>query len=264
MTTPASSARAVTMPDKPSLDGLEDKWAQVWSRAGHLPLRPHAQPREEVYSIDTPPPDGRAARCTSATCSPTPTPTASPATSGCAATRSSTRWAGTTTACRPSAACRTTTACAATRRCRTTPTSAAARRRPDAQGRRPAADQPRATSSSCASGSPSRTRRSSRTLWRTLGLSVDWSITYTHHRRPLARDQPSGRSCATSRRGEAYQAGGADACGTSRSRPRSPRPSSRPASTPAPTTASPSTAPDGEPVLHRDHPPRAAPRRAWR
>ena len=49
--------------------------------------------------------------------------------------------------------------------------------------------------------------------------------------------------------------------GTSPSRPRSPRPSSRPASTPAPTTASPSTGPTARPVHDRDHPPRADPQR---
>ena len=46
-----------------------------------------------------------------------------PLSSACAAKRSSTPWAGTTTACRPNAACRTTTASAATRRFPTTPTS---------------------------------------------------------------------------------------------------------------------------------------------
>ncbi len=55
--------------------------------------------------------------CTSGTSSATRTPTSRCASSACAARRCSTRWAGTTTACRPSAACRTTTACAATRRC---------------------------------------------------------------------------------------------------------------------------------------------------
>ena len=53
----------------------------------------------------------------------TPTPTPSPASSACGAARSSTRWAGTTTACPPSAGCRTTSASAATRRSPTTPTS---------------------------------------------------------------------------------------------------------------------------------------------
>ncbi len=73
------------------------------------------------------------------------------------ASRSSTRWAGTTTACRPSAGCRTTSACAATRRCPTTPTSRRRRSR-TRSGRSRSAGR---TSSSCASGSSRRTRRSS-------------------------------------------------------------------------------------------------------
>ena len=57
MTTPASSARAVTMPDKPSIDGLEDKWAQVWAEQGTYALRPRSPAAaRQIYSIDTPPP----------------------------------------------------------------------------------------------------------------------------------------------------------------------------------------------------------------
>ena len=33
MTTSAQTTRAVALPDKPSIDGLEDKWAQVWREA---------------------------------------------------------------------------------------------------------------------------------------------------------------------------------------------------------------------------------------
>ena len=55
MTTPASSARAVTMPDKPSIDGLEDKWARVWAEQGTYTFD-RSRSREEIYSIDTPPP----------------------------------------------------------------------------------------------------------------------------------------------------------------------------------------------------------------
>ena len=54
-------------------------------------------------------------RCMWATCSPTPTPTASPGTSGCGVKRCSIRWGGTTTDCPPNAGSRTTTASAATR-----------------------------------------------------------------------------------------------------------------------------------------------------
>jgi valyl-tRNA synthetase len=59
MTDPAPAHRAVTMPDKPSIDGLEDKWGPVWAgqctytfdRSAALSV-----PRERVFSIDTPPP----------------------------------------------------------------------------------------------------------------------------------------------------------------------------------------------------------------
>jgi valyl-tRNA synthetase len=59
MTNPASLQRAVTMPDKPSIDGLEDKWMQVWAEQGTYTFdRASAMsgPRDQIWSIDTPPP----------------------------------------------------------------------------------------------------------------------------------------------------------------------------------------------------------------
>ncbi len=50
---PDQRARAV--PDKPSLDGLEARWGEVWSERGTYAFDASA-PRERVYSIDTPPP----------------------------------------------------------------------------------------------------------------------------------------------------------------------------------------------------------------
>ncbi|MGY1815833.1 valine--tRNA ligase [Blastococcus sp. SYSU D00820] len=55
----AAPGAAVGVPDKPSLDGLEEKWTARWAaedtyafdRAAAL-----AAPREQIYSIDTPPP----------------------------------------------------------------------------------------------------------------------------------------------------------------------------------------------------------------
>ena len=78
-------------------------------------------------------------------------------------------------------------------------------------------------------------------LWRKVGLSVDWSQTYT----TIGADARIASQRAFLRnyaRGEAYQRTRRP-CGTSPSRPRWRRPSSRPASTPAPTTGWPSTAP---------------------
>ncbi len=46
---------AVVVPDKPKLEGLEEKWAAQW-RADDTYAFDRTQPRENVYSIDTPPP----------------------------------------------------------------------------------------------------------------------------------------------------------------------------------------------------------------
>jgi valyl-tRNA synthetase len=45
----------VSVPDKPSLDGLEAKWSARWQRDGTYSFDA-SKPREQVYSIDTPPP----------------------------------------------------------------------------------------------------------------------------------------------------------------------------------------------------------------
>ena len=46
---------AVTIPEKPSVNGLDDKWARVWADEGVYRFVPVSS-REQVYSIDTPPP----------------------------------------------------------------------------------------------------------------------------------------------------------------------------------------------------------------
>ncbi|KQY63662.1 MULTISPECIES: valine--tRNA ligase [unclassified Nocardioides] len=53
-TTPAA-ARAVVVPDKPALEGLEAKWSEKW-KAEDTYRFDRTQPRSMVYSIDTPPP----------------------------------------------------------------------------------------------------------------------------------------------------------------------------------------------------------------
>ncbi|MQA87816.1 MAG: valine--tRNA ligase [Streptosporangiales bacterium] len=50
-----SDRRRPTMPAKPSLDGLEEKWARVWEEQGTYRFD-RSTPRERVYAIDTPPP----------------------------------------------------------------------------------------------------------------------------------------------------------------------------------------------------------------
>jgi valyl-tRNA synthetase len=44
-----------TVPERPSLDGLEDKWGRYWTAHQTYTFR-RGQPRDQVYSIDTPPP----------------------------------------------------------------------------------------------------------------------------------------------------------------------------------------------------------------
>jgi valyl-tRNA synthetase len=59
MTHPAPTPRAATIPDRPSIDGLEDKWTQVWREQGTYRFDRQAalsKGREAVFSIDTPPP----------------------------------------------------------------------------------------------------------------------------------------------------------------------------------------------------------------
>jgi len=46
---------AITVPEKPALEGLEEKWTARWEREGIYRFD-RSRPRSEVYSIDTPPP----------------------------------------------------------------------------------------------------------------------------------------------------------------------------------------------------------------
>ncbi len=51
----STDQRAVVVPDKPALEGLEATWSQQW-KADDTYAFDRTQPRENVYSIDTPPP----------------------------------------------------------------------------------------------------------------------------------------------------------------------------------------------------------------
>lgn len=55
LTTAPSSPSTSRVPDKVSLDGLEDKWDGVWREQGTYAFD-RTKTREQVYSIDTPPP----------------------------------------------------------------------------------------------------------------------------------------------------------------------------------------------------------------
>lgn len=52
---PTTPLGAVAVPDKPALEGLEAKWAERW-KSEETYRFDRSQPRENVYSIDTPPP----------------------------------------------------------------------------------------------------------------------------------------------------------------------------------------------------------------
>ncbi|HEY9564916.1 MAG TPA: class I tRNA ligase family protein, partial [Nocardioides sp.] len=53
--TTSAQPRGVVVPDKPALEGLETKWSERW-KADQVYAFDRTQPRENVYSIDTPPP----------------------------------------------------------------------------------------------------------------------------------------------------------------------------------------------------------------
>ena len=228
--------RARSYPRSPRSTGSRRSGSRRWAaedtyafdRAAALPARASRSTRS------TPRRRRPAARCTSGTSSATPTPTSSPATSGCAASTSSTRWAGTTTACPPSAGCRTTTASAATRRCPTTRRSR--RRRSPARTSCPIS---RRNFVELCMQLTEEDERAFEQLWRRVGLSVDWSERLPDDLASPPGPPRSGCSCTTwpavrptPRRRRPS--------GTSPSGRRWPRPSSRTASAPAPTTGSPS------------------------
>ena len=54
-TAPPAPSAGADVPERPSLDGLEQKWSEVWESDGCYRFDRSA-PREQVFSIDTPPP----------------------------------------------------------------------------------------------------------------------------------------------------------------------------------------------------------------
>jgi valyl-tRNA synthetase len=52
---PAHTTSPIQIPDRPSLDGLEDKWLRTWSANDTYRFDP-AAPAEQIFSINTPPP----------------------------------------------------------------------------------------------------------------------------------------------------------------------------------------------------------------
>ena len=209
MTTPASSARAVTMPDKPSIDGLEDKWARVWAEQGTYTLRPVAAAASEIYSIDTPPPTVSGSLHIGHVFSLHPHRLHRPLPAdarlrgllpdGLGRQRPADRAPGAELLRRA----------LRRRRCPTTPTSSRRSRAATARAPRPPTRcrSAGATSSSCASSLTVEDEKAFEELFRTArALASTGTSDYRTIDDQLAGDRASRRSCATSRRGEAYQA----------------------------------------------------------
>jgi valyl-tRNA synthetase len=55
MSDPRDSTQGISLPDKPALEGLEAKWNERWERGGTYRFD-RTRSRAEIYSIDTPPP----------------------------------------------------------------------------------------------------------------------------------------------------------------------------------------------------------------
>jgi valyl-tRNA synthetase len=55
MSAPSDPTHPITLPDKPALEGLEEKWMTRWE-ADHRYRFDRTRPRDQVYAIDTPPP----------------------------------------------------------------------------------------------------------------------------------------------------------------------------------------------------------------
>ena len=159
-------------PSKPSLDGLEERWAAAWEEAGTYRFDPTAT-RAEVFSIDTPPPTVSGSLHMGSVFGYVQTD-AIARYRRMRGWRSSTRWAGTTTGCRPSGGSRTTTACAATPRSPTTPTS-----RPPRSRARDDIAVSRPNFIELCDELTAEDEQAFEELWRRVGLSVDWTRTYT-------------------------------------------------------------------------------------
>ena len=53
--TTTAASRAVVVPERPALEGLEDKWGPIWDQQGTYRFD-RTKTREEIFAIDTPPP----------------------------------------------------------------------------------------------------------------------------------------------------------------------------------------------------------------
>ena len=218
----------------------------------HVPLRPHEDAATEIFSIDTPPPTVSGALHPGHVCSYTHTDLVARY-RRMRATRSSTRWGGTTTASTSSAACSSCSASRATRRCRTTRRSSP----PDKPPKQADPGQPAQLRRACASAV---TEQFEQSVLRALvdARPVGRLAPDVHHDRREGHAHLAAGFLALLDRRSRLPRRGADAVGRRlqdrrrAGRARGPRAARR-----VPPARVPS-APTGEPRLHRDHASRAA------
>ncbi|MDP9318601.1 MAG: valine--tRNA ligase, partial [Actinomycetota bacterium] len=53
--TTAATPSPVVVPERPALEGLEDKWDTIWQQRGTYRFD-RSKSRDQIYAIDTPPP----------------------------------------------------------------------------------------------------------------------------------------------------------------------------------------------------------------
>ena len=232
---------AVVVPDKPALEGLEEKWAAQW-KADSTYAFDRSQPRDNVYSIDTPPPTVSGSLHVGHVFSYTHTDLIARYQrmtgksvfypmgwddNGLPTERRVQNYFG--VRCDPSLPYDPDF----------TPPE-----KPDPKRQIPIS---RPNFVALCEQLVEQDEKVFESLWRTLGLSVDWDTTLHDDRAAVAGREPA-RVPAQPRAAARPTSRRRRPSGTSRSRPPSPRPSSRRATTPATTTGSPTTEPDGTPV----------------
>ncbi len=225
------------VPDKPSLEGLEKKWAAAWQTDDTYAFDA-TKTRDEVFSIDTPPPTVSGSLHVGHIFSYTHTDTIARYQRMTGKVGLLPDGLGRQRPARPSVVSRTTSASAATRRSPTTPTSSHRPVRRWARTARRSSSRSRSadrTSSSCAASWSTSTRRPSRTS----GARSDCPSTgrCSTRRSTSARGGPASAPSSATSRAARPTSRRRRACGTSPSRPPSPRPSWRTGSARAPTTS---------------------------
>ena len=225
-----SAVRAVVVPDKPALEGLEAKWSARW-KADDTYAFDRTRPREEIYSIDTPPPTASGSLHVGHIFSYTHTDLVARFQrmqgksvfypmgwddNGLPTERRVQNFYG--VRCDPSLPYDPDF----------TPPEKPDPKRAGVRISRP-------NFVELCEALVVEDEKTFETLWRTLGLSVDWKQDYTTIGTEGRAAIASARSCATSHAARPTRRRRRP-CGTSTSRRRSRRPSSRRGSTPAPTT----------------------------